>query len=187
MSDVALLLLGVALIAGLVGVIWWLWREDAMSGTTIGSAQAAAATTDADSSPERVLFVCTHNAARSQMAEALLRHAAGDRFLTASAGTIPTGVHPLAEQVIAEIGLSLRSQRAKGLEEVGTGWDHAITLCDVVSRAVRRVSRKDLASPLEYRRPGRAPSEQRLEAFRRVRDDLARRITRWVTEQAEKL
>ncbi len=121
------------------------------------------------------------------MAEALLRHAAGDRFLTASAGTIPTGVHPLAEQVIAEIGLSLRSQRAKGLEEVGTGWDHAITLCDVVLERCAEFPAKTSRLHWSIEDPAGAPSEQRLEAFRRVRDDLARRITRWVTEQAEKL
>jgi protein-tyrosine-phosphatase len=79
---------------------------------------------------EWVLFVCTHNSARSQMAEALLRRAAGSRFIVASAGTDPTRLHPTAEQVMAERGIALDSHRAKSLAEVGIDWSYAITVCD---------------------------------------------------------
>lgn len=64
-----------------------------------------------------VLFLCTHNAARSQMAEVLLRHLAGDRFEVASAGLAPTVVHPLTRQVLTEAGLDAGGLRAKGVGE----------------------------------------------------------------------
>jgi protein-tyrosine-phosphatase len=68
----------------------------------------------------RVLFVCTHNAARSQMAEALLRHYAGERFEVLSAGVAPTQVHPLTHQVLTDIGLDPSELYAKGLDDFFT-------------------------------------------------------------------
>lgn len=62
----------------------------------------------------RVLFLCTHNAARSQIAEALLRHLAGDRFEVVSAGLEPTEVHPLTREVLKERGIATSALRAKG-------------------------------------------------------------------------
>jgi protein-tyrosine-phosphatase len=81
--------------------------------------------------PLRVLFLCTHNAARSQMAEALLHRKGGDRFIVASAGAEPAeAVHPLARQVLAQDGVEWRG-RPKGLEAVvSERWDFVITLCD---------------------------------------------------------
>ncbi len=64
-----------------------------------------------------VLFLCTHNAARSQIAEALLRHLTGDRFGVYSAGLEPTAVHPLTLQVLAEAGVDVFRLRAKGINE----------------------------------------------------------------------
>ena len=71
---------------------------------------------ETDTTP-RVLFLCTQNAARSQMAEAFLRHYAGDRFEVLSAGLAPTQVHPLTRQVLTETGLDPRALRAKGLND----------------------------------------------------------------------
>jgi arsenate reductase len=81
--------------------------------------------------PLRVLFLCTHNAARSQMAEALLHRKGGDRFIVASAGAEPAeAVHPLARQVLAQDGAEWRG-RPKGLDAVvSEPWDFVITLCD---------------------------------------------------------
>lgn len=79
----------------------------------------------------RVLFVCTANSARSLMAEALLRDMAGDRFEVASAGTEPTGPHPMALQVLEEAGIStegLHSKQLAGVQE--QYWDYVITLCE---------------------------------------------------------
>jgi len=66
---------------------------------------------------QRVLFLCAHNAARSQMAEALLRHHAGDRFEVCSAGLEPTEIHPVTRSVLEEIGLDTSELRAEGLDK----------------------------------------------------------------------
>lgn len=79
----------------------------------------------------RVLFVCTANSARSLMAEALLRNMAGDRFEVASAGTEPTRPHPMALQVLEEVGISTEGLHSKQLADVqGQYWDYVITLCE---------------------------------------------------------
>ena len=83
------------------------------------------------SAPIRVLFLCTHNSARSQMAEALLRQLAPGRVRVESAGTVATRVHPLAIRVMAEEGIDLSSHRSKHLDEfLGERFDFVITVCD---------------------------------------------------------
>jgi arsenate reductase len=78
---------------------------------------------------ERVLFLCTHNSARSQMAEGWLRALAGDRFEVASAGTEVTRVHPLAVTAMDEVGVDLRAHTSKTLDAfVGEPWDYVITV-----------------------------------------------------------
>ncbi|MFN3346895.1 MAG: arsenate reductase ArsC [Candidatus Bipolaricaulaceae bacterium] len=78
----------------------------------------------------RVLFLCTHNSARSQMAEGLLRALGGERFEVASAGHQPTQVHPLAIQAMAEIGVDISQHRAKNVTEfLGQNFDYVVTLC----------------------------------------------------------
>jgi len=80
---------------------------------------------------KRVLFICTHNSARSQMAEGLLRHLAGDRFDVYSAGTQPSAVNPLAVKVMAEAGIDISKHRSKSLAEfIGQAFDAVITVCD---------------------------------------------------------
>lgn len=77
----------------------------------------------------RVLFVCTRNSARSQMAEAYLRALAGDGFEVASAGTEATRVHPLAVRVMAELGLDLSGHASKTFDRfLGEPWDYVITV-----------------------------------------------------------
>jgi len=81
--------------------------------------------------PLRVLFLCTRNAARSQMAEALLHRKAGDRFLVASAGAQPAEVvHPLARRILAEDGIEWRGRPKSVDTVVSEPWDFVITLCD---------------------------------------------------------
>lgn len=78
----------------------------------------------------RVLFLCLGNSCRSQMAEGLLKHMAGDRFETESAGTIPCFVHPRAIQVMAELGIDISDQRSKHVQEfTGESFDFVISLC----------------------------------------------------------
>lgn len=88
--------------------------------------------TQPDASPLRVLFLCTQNSARSQIAEALLRRKGHGRFEVASAGTEPASrVHPLAVEVLAELGIDWSDRRPKSIEAVrGESWDLIITVCD---------------------------------------------------------
>jgi arsenate reductase len=178
----------VALFAYLV-FVWWLWRERGWMSSTSSTREDARAGQGHDDLRERVLFVCTHNSARSQMAEALLRRAAGSRFVVESAGMAPTRINPVVEQVMAEHGLSLRSQRAKSLTEVGTHWDYVITLCDTAFEQCPDFSLKTCRLHWSIEDPAAAtgaPSEQLL-AFRRVRDDLSARIARWLSDRLERL
>ena len=81
--------------------------------------------------PIRVLFLCTHNSARSQLAEAALRMQGGPRVQAFSAGSHPTSVHPMAEALLAQQGINASQHRAKSMEEfVGQSFDYVITLCD---------------------------------------------------------
>jgi protein-tyrosine-phosphatase len=83
--------------------------------------------------PVRVLFLCTHNSVRSQMAEGLLRHQSHGQVETCSAGTHPTQLHPTAVRVMADIGIDISRQRAKHLNEVeDQSFDYVITVCDTV-------------------------------------------------------
>src|SRR5205823_752620 len=84
----------------------------------------------------RVLFICTHNSARSQMAEGLLRHLGGDRFEALSAGTEATQVRPLAIKAMAELGIDISGQESKTLDRyVHEPFDMVITVCDSAAEA----------------------------------------------------
>jgi len=88
------------------------------------------------SSPIRVLFLCTHNSARSQMAEGLLRELGRNKVEVFSAGSEPTSIHPLAIKVMTGRGIDLRMHRSKHLEEFfGQNFDYVITVCDRVREA----------------------------------------------------
>jgi arsenate reductase len=179
-------ILPILVLAGYAAFVWWLWRE-------VGAppARRRAAATQAErprERQERVLFVCTHNSARSQMAEALLRHVAGSRFLVASAGTAPAQIHPLAEQVMAERGLSLRSHWPKALGEVGTRWDYVVTVCDAANERCPEFEAKTSRLHWSIDDPSREEGRyaEQLEAFRRVRDELGEQIHRWVADRPER-
>jgi arsenate reductase len=78
-----------------------------------------------------VLFLCTHNSARSQMAEGLLRRMGGERLEVASAGTEATRVHPLAIEVMRELGIDLQRHTSKTVDSLlDRRWDYVITVCD---------------------------------------------------------
>ena len=81
---------------------------------------------------KKVLFVCSRNSARSQMAEAFLRTLAGDAFDAYSAGSEPRGIHPLAIAVMSERGIDISGRRSKGMQEfMGKAqFDYLITVCD---------------------------------------------------------
>jgi arsenate reductase (thioredoxin) len=83
------------------------------------------------SNKKRILFLCTHNSARSQMAEGLFNHLHGDHYQAFSAGTEPGTVHPLAVKVMAEIGIDISTHRSKHVRDfVGQEMDLVVTVCD---------------------------------------------------------
>ncbi len=95
--------------------------------------ETEATTAAASSQPVRVLFLCTHNRARSQMAEGLLRHLGSERVEACSAGSMPGELHPLAVRVLTEMGIDISGQRSKHIDEYqGRQFDHIITVCDQV-------------------------------------------------------
>jgi arsenate reductase len=131
----------------------------------------------------RILFLCTHNSARSQMAEGFLRALAGDRFEVASAGTHATRVHPLAIRAMADVGIDLGGHVSKVVDELVTQrWDYVITVCDAANEACPVFPTKTSRVHWSFEDPAQATGsdDQRLEVFRRIRDQIERRITDWI-------
>ena len=136
-------------------------------------------------SQERVLFLCTHNSARSQMAEALLRRRGGDRFDVASAGTEARGVNPLAMRAMAEIGVDMNGHTSKTLERfLGERWNYVITVCDSANESCPMFPGASTRLHWSFDDPSAATGgeEERLHVFRRVRDEIAKRIESWLTQ-----
>ncbi len=139
-----------------------------------------------DQQKKKVLFLCTHNSARSQMAEGLLRAMHGEEYEAYSAGVVATSVDPRAVLVMKEMGIDISGQRSKTSSEFGdTIFDLAVTVCDRARQACPICStRLELPSSLPKARevihrsfedPAAAlgTEEEQLEAFRRVRDEIA--------------
>jgi arsenate reductase len=152
-----------------------------MSGAATGTSEQSTLTT----MKRRVLFLCTHNSARSQMAEGFLRSMAGERFEVASAGTEARGVNPLAVRAMSEVGVDISGQTSKTLDRfIDEPWDHVVTVCDnaneacpIFPGATSRLhwSFDDLSAT------GGSESD-RLAVFRRVRDEIEAQITGWLRQ-----
>lgn len=128
---------------------------------------------------ERTLFVCTHNSARSQMAEGLLRSLAGDRFEAFSAGTEATRVRAEAISVMAEIGIDLSGQESKTLDRyLGESFDHVVTVCDEANEACPFFpgAKERLHWSLPDPSSAKGAEEERLAVFRSVRDRLKNHV-----------
>lgn len=128
---------------------------------------------------DRVLFLCTHNSARSQMAEGLLRWLGGVRYEAFSAGTEATSVRPEAIAVMREIGIDISEQESKTLERfLGQEFDAVITVCDAANGACPVFPGARRRVHWSVRDPSTVEGtvEDRLAAFRRARDDLRARI-----------
>jgi arsenate reductase len=122
-----------------------------------------------------VLILCTGNSARSQMAEGLLRHDAGDRFEVSSAGTHPTHVRREAIAVMQEIGIDISGHRSKSVDEFAArGFDYVITVCDHAKEScpIYPGHGNRLHHSLKDPAAVEGPDEVRLAAFRRVRDQI---------------
>jgi arsenate reductase len=127
----------------------------------------------------RVLFVCTHNSARSQMAEGMLRAWGGDRFEAHSAGTEVSSVRPEAIAVMSEIGIDIGQHRSKSVQDyLGQPFAWVITVCDQARQncptfpGVEQTGHWSVEDPSE----ANGDEQERLAAFRRVRDDLRNRM-----------
>jgi arsenate reductase len=138
--------------------------------------------------PNRVLFLCTGNSARSQMAEAFLRHYAVDYFEAHSAGLEPKGLHPLTVQVMQEIGLDISMQQSKSVGKyLGKEFFHTlITVCDDADKncpttwpGVSTRLHWSFEDPAAFQ----AGEEQQLQKFRQVRDQIDGKIKEWLQQE----
>lgn len=127
----------------------------------------------------RVLFICTHNSARSQMAEGLLRNLGGEHFEVFSAGTEATHVRPLAIQVMAEIGIDISKQESKTLERyLQQPFDEVITVCDTAAETCPVFPGAAQRQHWSFPDPSKATGSEaeRLAFYRNVRDAIRARI-----------
>ena len=136
----------------------------------------------------RVLFLCTGNSARSQMAEAFLRQYGDDYFEVYSAGFEPKGINPYSIQVMKEAGIDISGQRSKNLSEYlwKVQFGYVITLC---SRAEQNCPifpgvTTRLYWPFDDPAAGERSDEERLAQFRAVRDQIEQKVRTWVGEMA---
>jgi len=133
--------------------------------------------------PKRVLILCTGNSARSQMAEGLLRHDAGDRFEVESAGVNPTAVKPEAVQVMLEVGIDISTHHSKSVDEfTDQEFDYVITVCDNAREQCPVFPRNTQRIHWSFEDPALASgdAETRLAVFRKVRDEIRERLKRFV-------
>ena len=129
----------------------------------------------------RVLFLCTHNSARSQMAEALLRRLGGDRFEAFSAGTEATRVRPLAIRAMHELDVDISGQESKTLERyLDQPFDKVITVCDQANEACPVFFGARERLHWSFPDPSRATGteDEQLAVYRTVRDAIRERIER---------
>jgi len=131
---------------------------------------------------KKVLFICIHNAARSQMAEAILNKLYGDRYTAFSAGTDPTQIDPLVVLVMREIGVDVSDCRSKGLNLFNnSNMDYAITLCDQAKESCPYYPggiehlHKGFSDPSELK----GKTEDVINGYRRIRDE----IQNWIEKE----
>jgi arsenate reductase len=127
----------------------------------------------------RVLFICTHNSARSQMAEGLLRHLGKDRFEVYSAGTEATFVRPMAIKVMAELGIDISHQQSKTLDRyLDEPFDDVITVCDTAAEACPVFPGAARRRHWSFEDPSKATGSEseQLKVYRQVRDQIRLRI-----------
>lgn len=127
----------------------------------------------------RVLFLCAHNSARSQMAEGLLRAWAGERFEAHSAGTAATEVRPLAVEAMRELGIDISGQHSKAVTDyAGQSFDYAVTTCADDREACPYFpdARRQVHWAFDDPSAATGTDAERLAAFRRVRDEIGARI-----------
>lgn len=140
-------------------------------------------------STQRVLFLCTGNSARSQMAEAFLRKYAGGRFEPHSAGLEPKGLNPLTVRVMDEVGIDISNQKSKGIDTYlgKVLFQYLITVCDDADKncptvwpGVNTRMHWSFEDPAKFE----GSDEDKLAKFREVRDLIEAKIKTWIAEQS---
>lgn len=136
---------------------------------------------------QRVLFVCVHNSARSQMAEAFLNAVAGDRFEAHSAGLEPGVLNPLAVEVMKEVGIDISQKQTKSafdLFKKGELFSYVVTVCDAASAEMCPIFPGLVTKPVHWSFEDPASltgtHEERLEKTRQIRDAIKSKIEEWL-------
>ena len=128
---------------------------------------------------KKVLFLCTGNSARSQMAEGLMNHLSHEEWKVQSAGIFPSYVHPLAIRVMEEIGIDISQQTSKSVNQfLNEVFDYIITLCDEAAQSCPTFPGQGKRLHWSFQDPAAAIGtiEERLAVFRRVRDEIRTKI-----------
>lgn len=134
---------------------------------------------------QKVLILCTGNSARSQMAEGLLRHLAGERVEVFSAGSKPSMVNPFAIEAMRNRGIDISGQRSKHLSEyLQQPFDYVITVCDQAAETCPIFPGRAQRIHWSFPDPAAAQGsdEEMLAAFERVRDDLEAKLSAWAAK-----
>lgn len=132
---------------------------------------------------QRVLFLCTGNSARSQMAESLLGLIGGDHFEAHSAGTHPAGLNPMTVAVMKELGVDVAHHRSKNVTEfIGQSFDYVITVCDRAKETCPIFPGAGALLHWSFDDPAsvQGTDAERRAAFQRIRDEIAKRIREFV-------
>jgi arsenate reductase (thioredoxin) len=137
---------------------------------------------------DRVLFLCTGNSARSQMAEAFLNKYGSDKFEAHSAGLEPAGLNPLTVKVMGEVGIDVSGQRSKGIDTYlgKTHFQYLVTVCDDADKncptvwpGVNERMHWSFQDPAKFE----GTEEEKLTKFREVRDIIEKKIKSWLQEK----
>ena len=138
---------------------------------------------------KRVLFICTRNSSRSQMAEALVNHDLAGQFEAFSAGTDPSFVNPLAIAVMQELGIDISQNRSKGLDEFASQkFDYVITLCSQADESCPIFFGGTHKLHIPFPNPAEATGsdEEKIVAFRSVRDQIREQIMKLLADIKER-
>jgi arsenate reductase len=135
---------------------------------------------------KRVLFICTKNSARSQMAEGLVNHDLAGEFQVFSAGTDPSDVHPVAVAVMGELGIDISHHRSKAVGEFANEkFDYVITLCDQANESCPVFFGGTQRLHMGFDNPAAVPGgeAEKLSAFRKVRDQIREKVVGFLSKQ----
>ncbi len=139
---------------------------------------------------KRVLFLCTGNSARSQMAEGLLNHMSHGEWKVQSAGIFPSYVHPLAIRAMEDIGIDISQQTSKPVDQfINEKFDYVITLCDYAAQVCPNFpgQGKRLHWPFEDPAAAIGTLEERLAVFRRVRDEIKTKMEEFIKSESSEI